>query len=173
MSAGSERSSVALACTYHDPRGQLFDQLVRALPTLQSFFPSIAVVVSPTAFLPSVAHLVNNGVRVRRDVEDPGGPMIGRARRESVALALLDESPFILYCDFDRVLHWVERYPDELPAVLHRIPEHDFTVLGRTARAFASHPRVQRETEAIVNHVCRPWSLPSRGGGNRRRLPGG
>jgi hypothetical protein len=31
--------------------------------------------------------------------------------------------------------------------------EHDFTVLGRTERAFASHPRVQRDTEAIINTV--------------------
>jgi hypothetical protein len=30
---------------------------------------------------------------------------------------------------------------------------HDFTVLGRTERAFASHPRTQRDTEAIVNGV--------------------
>jgi hypothetical protein len=37
--------------------------------------------------------------------------------------------------------------------VARRVPEHDFTVLGRTPRAFESHPRIQRDTEAIVNHV--------------------
>jgi hypothetical protein len=30
---------------------------------------------------------------------------------------------------------------------------YDFTVLGRTPRAFESHPRIQRDTEAIVNQV--------------------
>jgi len=30
---------------------------------------------------------------------------------------------------------------------------YDCTIFGRTARAFATHSRVQRETEAIINHV--------------------
>jgi hypothetical protein len=80
-------------------------------------------------------------------------PQIGRARREAVALALEFGTPFSMHCDGDRILHWVENYPSELAEIIRRIPEHDFTVLGRTNRAFNSHPRMQRDTEAIVNHL--------------------
>src|SRR5262249_31269623 len=45
------------------------------------------------------------------------------------------------------------RYPAELERIVVQLPEHDFTVLGRTERAFASHPRIQRDTEAIINTV--------------------
>jgi hypothetical protein len=68
-------------------------------------------------------------------------------------MALQQSPSFILYCDFDRVLHWVEYYPVELDNVSQRIQGYDFTVLGRTERAWQTHPRVQRDTEAIINHV--------------------
>jgi hypothetical protein len=48
---------------------------------------------------------------------------------------------------------WYAPYPQELAQVSQQLPHHDLTVLGRTERAFASHPRAQRDTEAIVNHV--------------------
>ena len=78
---------------------------------------------------------------------------IGKARRAVLELALQLDYPLILYCDGDRVLHWAEHYPHELVQVSADITHHDFTVIGRTPRAFASHPRNQRDTEAIVNHV--------------------
>ena len=42
-------------------------------------------------------------------------------------------------------------WPDELDQVNHRIAEHDFLLLGRTARAMASLPEAQRETERLIN----------------------
>jgi hypothetical protein len=57
-----------------------------------------------------------------------------------------------LLCDFDRALHWAEWFPDELAAVAVDAG-FDFTVLGRTQRAFATHPAHQRETEALINRV--------------------
>jgi hypothetical protein len=78
---------------------------------------------------------------------------LGWFRRAAVQLALQGPCPFILYCDFDRVLHWMEFHPQELNEVAQQIGAHDFTILGRTPRAFATHPRLQRDTEAIINHV--------------------
>jgi hypothetical protein len=71
----------------------------------------------------------------------------------AVELALQGTCPFIIYCDFDRILHWMEFHAEELRAVTQQISAYDFTVLGRTARAFATHPRIQRDTEAVINHV--------------------
>lgn len=60
-----------------------------------------------------------------------------------------------MYCDADRALHWVCEHPGELTQVAEGLERRDFTVLGRTDRAFSTHPRPQRDTEAIVNHAFR------------------
>ena len=69
-------------------------------------------------------------------------------------------------CDFDSALHWARCWPDELDAVNQRIAEHDFLLLGRTARAMASLPEAQRETERLINLLFArttggldPWRL--------------
>jgi hypothetical protein len=53
----------------------------------------------------------------------------------------------------DRAIHWAEFYPQELAQVTRAITEYDFTVIGRTPRAFNSHPHIQRDTEIIINRV--------------------
>src|SRR5581483_3783496 len=102
-----------------------------------------------------LALLREAGAQVRqRAADQPEGLLaLGGARRSCVELALLMDAQAVLYCDFDRALHWAERYPDELAAIAAGASVHDCTVLGRTPRAFASHPRVQRDTEAIINRV--------------------
>ncbi|MCB0061886.1 MAG: hypothetical protein KDE19_07220 [Caldilineaceae bacterium] len=149
-------AQVTLATTYHDPQGSLLTQLRAQLPHLQTLFAAITVNASPELHPPTLELLRNAGVDVvqaPRTIPVDGVPQLGQVRREVVAQALQQNTPHIFYCDGDRVLHWVERYPAELAAILHKIAEQDFTILGRTPRAFASHPAVQRETERIINHV--------------------
>jgi hypothetical protein len=147
--------NIALSITFHDPAGGLYPQIERQLPALSNLFSGIAVRASLQASKKSLALFESAGAKVLVDSPENGdkGPQIGRARREAVAFALTFETPFYMHCDGDRILHWIEHYPDELAEVLRQIPEHDFTLLGRTARAFETHPRVQKDTEAIVNHL--------------------
>ena len=145
--------NVALTTVYHDPQGRLYDQIVRVLPRLIDLSGGLAVQASADAYPRSLEHLANAGVLVGQEPvrEPPSG--IGLVRRNSIDLALKLDCPFILYCDTDRALHWAEHYPQELVEVARRICDHDFTVLGRTPRAFDTHPRIQRDTERIINHV--------------------
>ena len=145
--------SVALALVHYDPRALLFDQTVRVLPRLQQVFTDIAVYANVATDPRSLAHLIQSGVRVKAEAIEEGFNVIGRFRRAAVELALQAPCPFIIYCDFDRILHWMEFYPEELHRVAQQITQFDFTILGRTPRAFATHPRIQRHTEAIINHV--------------------
>jgi len=99
---------------------------------------------------------------------------IGHFRRATVELALQSACDFIFYCDFDRALHWMEYHPQELREVTRQITAFDFTVLGRTPRAFATHPRIQRDTEEIINHVFaritdRAWDVTAASRGLSRR----
>jgi len=148
--------AVALATTYHDPKGTLYSQLVTHLPRLQTLFAGIAVNVSPELHPPTLDLLHKAGVNLveqPRAIQRDGVPALGQVRRAVVAQALTIQAPFVMYCDGDRVLHWADRYPDELAAVIAQLPSHDFTILGRTERAFASHPRIQSETEVLINQM--------------------
>ncbi len=146
-------SEVTLALIHYDPRGQLFDQTVRMLPRLQQTFADIAVYANAATSPRSIEYLAQRGVRVVATTTLTGLERLGQIRRLAVELALRGSGAHVLYCDFDRSLHWMEFYPQELSDVARQIGAYDFTVLGRTPRAFATHPRIQRDTEAIINHV--------------------
>jgi hypothetical protein len=147
--------SVALAATHHDPEGRLYDQTARVLPQLARIFSAIAIQATQASQQRSLDLLAGAGALVQQEESTQSSSLIqlGRARRDALACAIRSDAPVILFCDFDRALHWAECYPDELARVVRDLAARDFTVLGRTERAFAAHPRIQRDTEAIVNTV--------------------
>lgn len=169
---------VALAATHHDPDGLLYDQTARMLPLLQEIYCHMTVVITPTTQAPVRTLLHDHNVSVvGGDANSPSGHLqLGFWRRFAVEHALRDSAAatHIHFCDFDRVLHWIEFYPAELKAVQAELIRYDFTVLGRTPRAFASHPRIQRDTEGIVNHVFQqtsglPWDVTAASRGLSRQ----
>jgi hypothetical protein len=146
---------VALAATHHDPEGRLYDQAARILPLLARIFSGIAIQATHASQPRALDLLASAGALVQQEQTAQSSSLIllGRARRDALESALRLLAPVILFCDFDRVLHWAECYPVELAGVAGDLAAHDFTVLGRTRRAFESHPRIQRDTEAIANTV--------------------
>ncbi len=147
--------TVSLAATHHDPEGRMHQQIQRVLPVLGRIFSGMAIQASHDTYKPSLDFLVEAGAVVALGPPEQAVERfkLGQVRRDAVALALQSSSPFILHCDLDRALHWAERYPKELADVAAQVTQYDFTVLGRTRRALESHPRIQRDTESIVNHV--------------------
>jgi hypothetical protein len=148
---------IVLAATHHDAEGRQEAQLTRLMPLLRELYAGLALVLTPQTLPSTVALLHDAGTRLYVGAADvPTGHLhLGRWRRMAVATALeqFPAATTIHFCDFDRVLHWAEYFPAELTATLAALPQVDFTVLGRTPRAFASHPRVQRDTEALINHA--------------------
>lgn len=148
---------IVLAATHHDPDLRLYDQTVRVLPRLRELYDGLAVMLTPQTDSRSETLLREAGVGLRIGTSEmPTGHMhLGLWRRAAVGVGLdqFPQASHYHFCDLDRVLHWAERYPDELRATLKLIRVYDFTVLGRTARAFNSHPRAQCDTEAIANQV--------------------
>jgi len=59
----------------------------------------------------------------------------------------------IFYCDFDRALHWIKTYSEELKQLAKSPPENDYVLIGRTKRAFQTHPETQTMTEGIGNKL--------------------
>jgi len=147
---------------YHDPAGRMLDQLGRTLPAITSIFDEVLVQASATANQQGKYLLESAGAKVfsARLISSPNGSHradgigIGRLRRNTLELAFQHSAAsHAIYCDADRVLHWAEFYPDEFRAISEAVRAFDFTVLGRTPRAFESHPRTQRDTETIINRL--------------------
>jgi hypothetical protein len=59
----------------------------------------------------------------------------------------------IFFIDFDRLLHWIHAYPDEITVILQKEFNLDFLLIGRTPRAFETHPSTQKDTESMVNEI--------------------
>ena len=56
--------------------------------------------------------------------------------RHAALLKILDtDATHVHYVDFDRLLHWLELYPEELKNTVARVERCDCLIVGRTARA--------------------------------------
>jgi len=146
---------IVLAATYHDPDGRLQEQSGRLLPILQKLFSGIAIQASSVTMPEALAPLAAAGVQVSHDPLEASSGLatVGRSRLSAVGMALAQQASTVLYVDWDRALHWAEIYPEELKSTLDRVVEYDCLVVGRSERAFTSHPRFQTDTEAIINHL--------------------
>jgi len=67
---------------------------------------------------------------------------------------LTPKTDSLFYCDFDRALHWIKSHPQELEALATTNQENDFVLIGRTRRAFETHPETQTITEGIGNTLA-------------------
>jgi hypothetical protein len=106
--------------------------------------------------------------------ERAGIQWLGAVRRETLRAGLLAGTPHLQLCDFDRALHWSAHYPGEMDAVVADLRNYDLLVLGRTERAWATHPPYQAETEPLFNKVFAlvtglPWDIGAGSRGLSRR----
>jgi len=120
---------------------------------LRRIYDQVVLLASATTTERSVATLRDLGATVEVRAKDAAIFLtLGTIRRAALAHGLRLDAQHLHLCDWDRVIHWADTYPDELEDVAKEITLHDCLILGRTARAFETHPRVQRDTEAIINH---------------------
>lgn len=140
---------VALAATVHDPVGLLAQATLAKADALRRIFSLLAFNVSDATRPEVVEALETLGGRIM--VHAAGEAIIGRARRDAVALAGTDLAT--LYTDYDHLLRWIDEAPDDLERILTLQPECDFLVVGRGPRALTAEPRRLRDTEALVNHT--------------------
>ena len=142
--------------TLHDPRGvflPLIDRELAAVTTALATYPLVVVATSPATDARLTTRLAQLGAHVV-----PGG-QAGEGRRAALTAAGGDQSAYFS-CDFDRWLHWVRFWPQELaalPACVARLGSKRispwYVCLGRTARAFATHPDAQRLPETATNRA--------------------
>ena len=141
---------VALAATLHDPDGSFLPLLRPALPDLARHYAGMAILATDQTAGEVRDLLAGAGAEVV--VSPTDYRLVGRRRLAAVerAAAL---APAVHLCDFDRLLHWWHHHPEELADVLTHVARVDLLILGRTARAWATHPANQVETEQLANRA--------------------
>jgi len=146
------RQPPALITTVHDPERRLHRFFRDAGEALAAYSASYAFVTDSTH--PDVIQALRDA-GVCADVGPTGVPGIGQRRVLARAVQAGHEDMF--YCDFDRWLHWAGSYPKELSSLPDRVSQDHagawFICLGRTARAWATHPVAQSLPEAATNRA--------------------
>jgi len=137
--------TVSLAAAWK-PRGEI-PRLQRLLPQLRQVYHSICVSVPPDARTDDVRQLeqLHIALVITRDWS--------HGRHAAMQRALQTSATHIHYADMDRLLRWVETRPDEWQQTIARVQQCDCLIVGRTARAYRTHPQALVQTEAISNLV--------------------
>jgi hypothetical protein len=139
--------TIFLACTWQI-RGEMA-RFQRTLPHLRQVYGGIAISLPPDTYGDHVSELketIGDSLVVTRDWS--------HGRHAAIQKALEYAWSHVHYADMDRFLHWVETEPAEWLRAVQAIQEVDCLVIGRTERAWDSHPEAMRQTEAIVNAVA-------------------
>ncbi|MGD8753197.1 MAG: hypothetical protein PVG14_17300, partial [Anaerolineales bacterium] len=139
--------SVVLATAWN-PRGELV-RFLRFLDLLEDEYAGMAISLPPGA-----------ETRVVDTLRDLAGfvsvavtPDWSWGRHLALEKALENPCDYIHYTDFDRLLRWVETSTKEWRKTVRSIPQFECLVIGRTKKAYETHPEAIRRTEAISNLV--------------------
>ena len=168
-------SNVTLVATVHQPDERLLSLAEAQLPALAARYAGVTAFCSGSTHTTILDLLRHHGVSVHVDDMAPAGiDGIGHVRRKALRAGLETGTDSLQMCDFDRALHWVAHYPQELETVIAEITKHDLLVLGRTERAWATHPPYQADTEPLFNKVFAlvtglPWDVGAGSRGFSRR----
>jgi len=135
--------------TIHDPEARLKYLIDEVGDQLAELFHSSHVAYTPKTHAQIIESLNEQGFTTIK-AEDA----IINTYQTALKQALNKHNERMFYCDFDRALHWIKTYPIELQKIAATNPTNDFTLFGRTPRAFMTQPETQTITEGIGNIVA-------------------
>lgn len=142
-------NKVSLLGVIHDPKGKYLESIKLFGESIKELYKKIYITVSEETHEHVYNILKDIGFNIRI-IEKRGA---AHARRQVLAFELEEYSEFYHYIDFDRLLTWVKYYKEELKTVIDIIPSYDYLILGRTNKAFETHPIYWKETERITNKI--------------------
>lgn len=142
----------AFVTTVHDPDRRMLEHLCASVRHLGQYDAVFACATDRTH------HETINALRSaigNVEIVPTGAP--GVAQRSVLRAALGAGLSSFFYCDFDRWLHWASHFPEELADLPRRIatdcPDAWYLCIGRTSRAFSTHPIAQQLPEEATNRA--------------------
>lgn len=142
--------STALAALVHDPEGRIFRKFPLALKIFKSIYKEIVVIVSPSSTEKWQKYLSKSSPIILRVLKDE----IGENRRQAISVAASLGVGAVHSCDLDRAIFWAIHYPKELLMVASNLPRYPYTIIGRSKKAFLTHPSSQRLPEMATNQAA-------------------
>jgi hypothetical protein len=139
--------TVVLACSWQ-PRGELA-RFQRYLPRLHDIYGVgniVIAVMESDADESMLTALTDLDIPYRLFGEWSGRHIV-------LQMSLEQGADFIHYVDMDRLVRWVELYPDDLRQTVERLQTVDCLFIGRTPEAYATHTRTLVDTERLLNMV--------------------
>ena len=149
----NQPTSIILSSTYHDPYFRLKSLLATALPMIKEIFSQKIVYCTPSTKDAAYEFLTNEGFQVI--ISESIKQVENYKKSIKIAVDYVENSQVqkIFYIDFDRLIHWINSYPDEFYNLFKSNSDVDYLHIGRTSRAFKTHPATQKETEKIINDL--------------------
>jgi len=142
--------SFVLSTTLHEPQFRLRSLLVSALPLIKKFFSIKVICCTPSTSEEVLNFLRNEDFKVLINDNLRQIDTYKLALTTALEYITSAENQRIFYIDFDRLIHWIINYPDEIRNLLKNV-DVDNLHIGRTSRAFKTHPLTQIATERIAN----------------------
>ncbi len=138
--------SIALACTWR-PRGEM-PRFEKIRPQLEQVYESIVISMPPDVMTKDVDALV-----AQPNIRVIVNPDWSWGRHSALQKALETSASHVHYADMDRLLRWVETEPREWLCTVEAIQKTDCLIIGRTEKAYQTHPQALQQTERIINQV--------------------
>ncbi len=146
---------VSLASPLHDPEGRLLPIISAYGGKLLKLYGGNAAISITPKTLPETTSKLNAQGFTTIMQDEKSGLDLGSNYRLAVKTALTKSSTHIHLVDFDRALHWTQRFHNELRDIIDYIPSYDgFISFMRTRRAFETHPQIQRVPEITINAIA-------------------
>lgn len=148
-------NTVCLVSPLHDPEARLLAELKKyGQPLHKMYRGNIAISLTEVTSTKIVHELLSLDYHVITQPEEYQSE-IGANYRQSIKKGLEIDAKAYHLLDFDRALHWVKRFPEELEKVIEVLPTYEgLTSFVRSHRAYETHPLVQRSTEATINAIA-------------------
>jgi hypothetical protein len=138
--------SMVLATTFN-PRGET-GRLQHLWPQIQNLYDEVIISLPPTIQVED-AVVIRDLTRAHIHVNNEWS----HGRYMALKLAQDVNASYVHYVDMDRLLRWLETKPNELKRTIERVKTSDCLVIGRTEKAWETHPQAMRQTEAISNSL--------------------
>lgn len=138
-----------LTCGLHDPKAGLKWISDKHVPTLLELFDAVIITASPLTDQNYLDALEFQGCQVFRRKQN----IIIQSYLNAIKHGRDTGAETILYCDFDRVMHWVRTYPKELSCVAKHIKKTGYLIGERGPREYQTHHDALYYTEQLPNAI--------------------
>ncbi|MFX1557221.1 MAG: hypothetical protein ACFFC9_08200 [Promethearchaeota archaeon] len=145
--------NLLLCSTFHDPEFRLKNLLNNIISIIKKSFLKAIICLTPTTSEEVYKFLSREGFKILIEPSMRNVDTYRKAIKETLNKIEEPQTEKIFYIDFDRLIHWIDVYPNEFIDLINNTIDVDYLHIGRTLRAFETHPLTQKKTEVIVNEI--------------------